>query len=424
MKKIIYIIILLLLCFSSDVKASNISFSFEKNDGKLYLEVIHQDKTISYDDAIKRFNLESYIKLRYNSRDVYFYKGNEITEKEYIIGNASEDADLIAKESEFNIRVKDTNDFINAVKKIYKEKKVGTYSLVYSSYEYDEFDIKKIKKYYEDNILTDLDTNMYKFDEYGIIFPVRYVPVIEEEGTIINFNNVMITDSELLMVEDFMKYFVTLFDGKDDYEKVLGVYTYIKNTTKYIEDDGYDYLIDAHLSPFDSIFKNSIVCIGASTTAQYMFEALGIESYIVDRVEKIDKRESLFYTSHTYNVVKLDGKWYIFDITNKDGFLKGMNNDYRKDSYSEKIKIANTDYLISNKNLTKEFEFDYKAINKVIEGISDSEELDSDYGEKTTQVKMKEDKKNSNNTDESKYIILSLVLIIIFLIIAIFSRKK
>ena len=421
MKKIIYALVLILLCFAVDVNASSLSFSFEKKGDNLLLEVIYEDKVISYDDAITRFNLEKYIQLRYNNEDVYFYMGKEISENEYNVGNAEEVADNEAEKSDFNIRVKDTKDFINAVKKIYDKKKVGIYSLIYTKYEYEKFDIDKIKRYYEDNILTDLDVNMYKFDDYGILFPTRYVPIIEEEGTIINFTNVMITDEELFKVKDFMKYFVTLFNGKSDYEKVLGVYNYIKETTKYKEDNGYDNTLDAHLSPYDAIFKKSIVCIGASTTMQYMLENLGVESFIVDRVEKIEKSESLFFTSHTYNVVNLNNTWYIVDITSQDGFLKGMNKEYRNDTYSKKIYINDKDYLDEYKNSDTTFEFDYKAINKVIDRINDVESEDKENTEIKTTKKVEVDKKND---DENKYIILSLVLVIIFLVIVIFSRKK
>ena len=422
MKRFLYIFIVVLIILCSDVKASSLSFSFEKRDGELSLEVIHEDKVIDYEDAISRFNLEKYIKLKYNGKDVYFYKGKEISEKEYIIGDASEDADIRSKQSEYNIRVKNTDEFIEALKKIYDGKKNGLYELDYSVYEYENFDIDEIKEFYEDAILTDLDVNMYKFHDYGIRFPVRYMPTIGETDTSINFNNAMITDDELNKVEDFMKYFVTLFDGKSDYEKVLGVYTYIKNTTKYVEDNGYDNMIDAYLSPYDSIFKNSIVCIGASTTAQYMFEKLGIESYIVDRVEKVDKRESLFFTSHTYNVVKLDDKWFIFDITAKDGFLINKTNEYKNDTYSKKIDIYDVSYLDINKDLNKEFEFDYNAINKVIKGIIGSEKMEEVVEDKKTDVNKKDNTKKED--EETKYIILSLILVVIFLIIIIFSRKK
>ena len=418
MKKFLCVLIMFFVFVSMDVNASSLSFSFENNDGKLKLEVIHEDKEIDYEDAITRFNLEKYINLKYNGKDVYFYKGEEISKQEYIIGDASEDADIRANESEYNIRVRNTSEFIDALKTIYDGKKNGIFELVYSIYEYESFDIDEIEDYYKDEILTDLDVNMYKFYDYGVRFPIRYIPKIEETETIINFNNVMISDEELLIVEDFMKYFVTLFDGKSDYEKVLGVYTYIKDTTKYVTDDGYDNMIDAYLSPYDSIFKNSIVCIGASTTAQYMFEKLGVESYIVDRVEKIDKDESLFFTSHTYNVVKLDGKWYILDITNDNGFLVSKTSEYKSDHFSEKINISDVSYLSVNEDLTTEFEFDYNAINKVIKGIMDDEVIKENIKEEDNEEQV------SENKDETEYIVLSLILIIIFLIIIIFSRKK
>ena len=246
-----------------------------------------KNQLIDYEVAVNDYGVMRYQTFKYNGRDVYFYNGDEIKESVYLKGKAAEDADLRAlKEEEFKvIRVHDTNEFIDAVESIYTGKVNGRYKLIYSKYEYEDFSMYKIKRYYKNNILTDIDTNMYKFDEYGILFPTRFIPVIGEEETIINFNNVMISDLELNYVKEFSEYFKTLLKDKSDYEKVLGIYTYIKDTTEYVSDDGYEEMDNALLSPYDVLFDKKMVCIGAATTFQYLAEELGLNVSDTKRLE-------------------------------------------------------------------------------------------------------------------------------------------
>lgn len=427
MKKLIFILLISFL-FIPSVMASGLTFSFEESLNGVKLIVLEDGKVISYDYAEEKYNLNRYTKFKYNSKDVYFESGSEISEDEYLVGYEAEKADNRAEldEDGISIRVHDTNEFIDAVESIYNGKKNGKYKLVYSKYEYEEFNINKINRYYKNNILTDLDTNMYEFRDYGILFPTRYVPVIGEEETVINFNNVMISDDEIKSVELFMESFLPYFKDKTDYEKILGVYSYIRSNSKYVSDNGYENMNSAYLSPYDVLIHQSYVCIGASTTFQYIMEELDIDSYIVDRVSGINIEEKYFATSHTYNVVKLEGRWYIVDIAN-DIFLGINDGDYSKDTYSKYIRFANKPY-IGEGNIF----IDYNKLNEVISSIKSSEVLEEEETNNNeisgTKEEIKEDKKEvldeKKVEDEKvsdkvllKYTLVILILIGIFIVV-------
>lgn len=427
MKKLILILLLSFL-FIPNVMASGLTFSFEDTLNGVNLIVLEDGKVVTYDYAEEKYNLNRYTKFKYNSKDVYFESGREISEDEYLIGYEEEKADNRAEldEDGISIRVHDTNEFIDAIESIYNNKKNGKYKLVYSKYEYEEFNLNKINRYYKNNILTDLDTNMYEFDDYGILFPTRYVPVIGEEETVINFNNVMISDDELKSVELFMDSFLPYFEGKTDYEKILGVYSYIRSNSKYVSDNGYENMNSAYLSPYDVLIHQSYVCIGASTTFQYIMEELDIDSYIVDRVSGINIEEKYFATSHTYNVVKLDGRWYIVDIAN-DVFLGINDGEYSEDTYSKYIRFANKPY-IGEGNIF----IDYNKLNEVINTIKGNEVVEEEEinnneisGTKEEVEENKEDKsekkvEESNEISDKvllKYTLVILMLIGIFIVV-------
>lgn len=374
MKKILLSILVSLL-FVNVVYADGVSFSFKEKDDKFYLEVNVGDEVISYEEAIEKHDLAPYLELFYDDRTIYFYYGEEVSKEEYDKGKAVFDADERANESDFNKRVHNTDEFIDTVKDIYESKKIGMYVLVYTEYEYREFDLTKITDFYNNELLTDINTNMYKFDDYGIYFPLRFMPIIGTNETQIMFNNLVITDEEMKEVQEFTDYFLTLFEDSSDYEKILGVYTYLKETTKYMTDEGIEYFIDGFLSPYDAIFNKKNVCIGSATTFQYFMEELRIESYIVDRVEEKNLSEGTFVTSHTYNVVKLDDKWYVLDLVSDDeAFLIAKSGAYADDSWSIDLDVAATDYLSEHKDLSKKFKFNYDKIDKKISEIKGEEQ--------------------------------------------------
>lgn len=125
-------------------------------------------------------------------------------------------------------------------------------------------------------------------------------------------------------------------NSMSDYDKVKVINDYIINRYEY------DYDLKS-VSAYSSLTTSKAVCQGYSMTAYKMFNNAGIESRIVVGTAR--------GISHSWNLVKIDGRWYHIDITNNDSkngnkyFLVNdqflINNDYKWD---EKM------YPLSNEN--------------------------------------------------------------------------
>lgn len=127
-------------------------------------------------------------------------------------------------------------------------------------------------------------------------------------------------------------------ENMSDLEKVKTINDYIINRYEY------DYTFQS-VSVYSALTTSKAVCQGYSMTAYKMFNFAGIENKIVvGTLKGID---------HSWNLVKIDGKWYQIDITNNDSrtpnkyFLVNdqflIYNNYRWDSkeYPTALNIVN-----------------------------------------------------------------------------------
>lgn len=92
-------------------------------------------------------------------------------------------------------------------------------------------------------------------------------------------------------------------EGMSDYDKVKAINDYIINRYEY------DYSLNS-ISVYTSLTTSEAVCQGYSMTAYKMFEYAGVKNRIVVGTAR--------GTSHSWNLVRVDGKWYQIDITNND----------------------------------------------------------------------------------------------------------
>ena len=217
-------------------------------------------------------------------------------------------------------------------------------------------------------------------------------------------------------MEEFKKYFVTLFDGTSDIYKINAVFNFIKKNSKFVSDNSYEYLIDAYISPYDVLFEHKMVCIGASTTFQYLMEALGVESYIVDRVVAVDPSKSLFVTEHTYNVVKLDDAWYVVDIV-EDKFL---TSKVITDNYSLDVALSDVDALIPGGINSLDDEAILKKIDEIKNKkqiVKEEKEDDEIKGNKKEEIKNEESNKKTNNENDDKALVYTVAIIILLIIV-------
>lgn len=412
MKKIGFLIVLLLI--SVNVYAYDINY--EKKDGKYILSIEENNEVFNYREAMEKYSLDEYMIYTINNKDYYFYLGQEISEYEY--SEALENKEINDKCTYLKdncIRVKTTEEVIDAMNKIYSLEMPQKYYLMYTSYEYEKLDFERIKKYFRDKYMSDEEKNLYNYDEYAYIKPLKLMFEYDKNVITIDKMSIKTNEEEITKVDAFLDAFLKEFEGKSDYEKIMGVYTYINNTAIYQTDAGYINFMDGQLSAYDVLIKHKAVCIGLATTFQLLMERLGIDSYIVDHVSS--KSDTEYITTHTYNIVKLDNEWYIVDIPldgSLNGLLKGMSGNYSLEDFKYyDIKIADENYLNAHKNLSKDFSFDYASL------LDLTKEIDSNKKEE-----VKDKKEDTKKSYMLEYILIIGILAIILGVIYIFTRKK
>lgn len=412
MKKIGFLIVLLFM--SVNVYAYDINY--EKKDGKYILSIEENNEVFNYREAMEKYSLDEYMIYTINNKDYYFYLGQEISEYEY--SEALENKEINDKCTYLKdncIRVKTTEEVIDAMNKIYSLEMPQKYYLMYTSYEYEKLDFERIKKYFRDKYMSDEEKNLYNYDEYAYIKPLKLMFEYDKNVITIDKMSIKTNEEEITKVDAFLDAFLKEFEGKSDYEKIMGVYTYINNTAIYQTDSGYINFMDGQLSAYDVLIKHKAVCIGLATTFQLLMERLGIDSYIVDHVSS--KSDTEYITTHTYNIVKLDNEWYIVDIPldgSLNGLLKGMSENYSLEDFKYyDIKIADENYLNTHKNLSKDFSFDYASL------LDLTKEIDSNKKEE-----VKDRKEDTKKSYMLEYILIIGILAIILGVIYIFTRKK
>lgn len=88
--------------------------------------------------------------------------------------------------------------------------------------------------------------------------------------------------------------------GKSDYEKVKAIHNYIINRVSY------DQTLQKHTA-YNALINKSAVCEGYSAAAYRMFTEAGIDCRIITGWADAG--------AHSWNIVKVDGKWYNIDLT-------------------------------------------------------------------------------------------------------------
>lgn len=330
-----------------------------KGNRKLTFYDEDTNKVISVDTAINSYGISAYLAL-YDDGDVYFYRGSETNKDTYVKGSASEYADKLATSyGASGYRVKTTQEFKNAIDDVYKNYKIGEYYFFFS--EYDSINFDTVKEYYMTNYgLSSTKQDYYTYTIKGPQEPARFAPdfaTAKTQGYLrLDTYDIRISKNELQVVEDFVAKILPLMNTGSDYTKILAAYTYIINTTSYLVDDGFvNDLLASNTSIYDVFINRKSVCIGYSIAFSYLMDKMGIESYIVDDITSVDDTNQTASSSHTFNIVKLDGKFYRIDLTGKQ-FLTSMRS-----LYDNKLTLATSAYNTSGKATT--YTFDYTTIN-------------------------------------------------------------
>ena len=297
------------------------------------------------------------------------------------------------------INVNSTDEALKKIDEIYNDLDIGYYSI---DFEPNTVDINKVNEYYQEKYVIDIGINTYKYEDYAYYQPIRFLPIVNGNSISIDNMNKKTDKKEIETLEKFADKFIKLFEGKTDYEKIYMAYAYISRNAVYQNEGAFEKLIDGYTSAYDVLIDHKTVCIGSATAFSYLMDKLGIESYIVDHIASYDAKNRVYYSSHTYNVVKLDGKYYIVDIKyNND--LSGLlisNQNYKDEKYNYDIVISEEDYPREDFDYT----FNEDEINHLEDEVKDETKLESN--------------------ESIYYIVLVLILVIIGLIIFIFTRRK
>ena len=226
------------------------------------------------------------------------------------------------------VRVHNTQELINAYDQAVKSNKSGIYHFVSDPNE--NIDTAKFKNWYKEHyVLDNWQRNYYTYAEKGDVEPDRYnqfwiLPDASGNFTV-DFNTIRNTTEDKTRAEYVGSRIVGQFTGDgSQFQKAYNAYRYLIDTTSYITDDGFEYLSDSNTGIRHTFVDRKSVCIGFSIAYSYLLDKLGIESYIVDQVTENDYVNRRFSSVHSFNVIKLDGKYYKVDVTGKS-FLSGIS---------------------------------------------------------------------------------------------------
>lgn len=192
---------------------------------------------------------------------------------------------------------------------------------------------------------------------------------VEREGDSTVFNS-----TKLISRAKFQKRYRKIIKGLDEAlesvdssmsqaDKAMAVYTYFAKNTVYKES------ADEHTG-YDVLVNHVGVCDGLANAYALAMNTLGIPCAVVSNYTK----------NHSWNIIKLNGKWYYVDLTNgvgtgkheglvvsyesflvgKKNFLKTHPGYRKKDLYGQgnsndlnlkKIALSSSDYIKDNKEI-------------------------------------------------------------------------
>lgn len=301
----------------------------------------------SIDTLVEYYDYSEYMAVTTGNEEVYFYRGNEIDKNTYTRGLASETADRKALEYGSNgRRVKTTEDVINNLKDIFNNQRYGEFMFTFSPY--DNIDWNSVKNYWTNAYGVSYPRkNYYTYSQKGNQEVDRWgldISQVSSGELKINAINIRITKDELEVTDNFANKLISEVKNKSDYDKIAFVYKYITTKTNYYVDDGYDNTLASTASAYDALIQRESACVGFSIAFSYLMDKLNIESYIVDNISELDVSNRYIKSVHTWNVVKLDNKFYKIDTTGRI-FLGALNQNELSDNL---LNISTAKYTRSD----------------------------------------------------------------------------
>lgn len=108
------------------------------------------------------------------------------------------------------------------------------------------------------------------------------------------------TYEQLSLQEEVINDAIDAFSGTD-YDKIYAAHEYLRSRSSY--NDNGSYMVQ---TAYGALVNKEAVCEGYAKAYKILLNAMGIECDVVINAE------------HAWNVVQLEGKWYLVDVTNDD----------------------------------------------------------------------------------------------------------
>ncbi len=153
-------------------------------------------------------------------------------------------------------------------------------------------------------------------------------------NTRIDFDSYMMTTAQKKKVDEVVKKFKEKYikEGMSDFEKEMMIIQYIVENNKY-DYENYEKSLAHEKDPkkagadpvcynaYGALVKGTSVCAGYADAFLTMCKACGIECNKISGPTKLDGTGS-----HAWNMVKIDGDWYLVDTTWDDHSGYGFGN--------------------------------------------------------------------------------------------------
>lgn len=147
-------------------------------------------------------------------------------------------------------------------------------------------------------------------------------------------------------------------NDSSDAQKVLNIYTWITKNIKYNLRAYLKIKGKKYMSTSQTLKKRKGICYQYSDLFNAMCGHAGIPSLRVDgysRGQYYNEDDTFYEPDHSWNAVKLDGKWYLLDLTWGSGYMA------QKKQWLKRIwaKVFNKDYVFSTYRYKKSQDFQY-----------------------------------------------------------------
>ena len=371
-------------------------------DGKLYIDmkynedteiwfnliIRNKDNTIIYNSKHDSNSIKEYIEIdpKYMIDNETYYSEFETYKNNKYLGSIKTDFTVqVDTTSNVEITSKIEKSYIQEYRENYSNrlKDAYYYNLLYGNdkINYTTLLLKAINCETENFTLLESDSynigDIYCFVNYD--FPeIHYIDNIVEHHYYYSNNSEKIcyqfdynvADTNELMehdkeIDEYCNRIMNTIDkNSNDYEKELQLFEYVTSTNNYDIEAPYN-------QSMYSATLGRTVCAGYTKMFKYLLDINGIKSFAQigkskDQLEMIDiyNPQDLDLTRHAWNVVNIEGDWYICDCT--DVIYRGSEinqNDYYSDYMQDQIKYIRFNVNSSNYRFVSMYD-DFKAYGK------------------------------------------------------------